>query len=327
MREGRPYLVAAVLLVLAAPTQRAWAAPSGAPSDASEQQRAALYRDGVALANAGRWDDAVKKFRQVIAIRSAPPALFTLGQAEEHLGQLATAERTYERALADARASGTTDVADAAVKAIASLEPRVPRVLIKLTPAASGAAASVDGAAAPLGEPVKVDPGDHAVVVRAPGKLPFESRVHMVEGQSLDLSAALQSEAPAPGPTLLPPPPHDDRPGRFPVGPAVLAGAGVVAGVVGLVVRLGGQSTYDDATQSCGPAGCPSQDIADRANSGRSQMLVGTAFLGIGIAAIAGAGVWWALTPRNSAGSPGTSVGLALSPTRDGTRATFTASF
>ena len=124
-----------------------------------EKQRAALYQDGIALANEGHWEEAVKKFRQVIAIRSAPPALFTLGQAEEHTGELATATHTYERALGDARRSGNGEVAEAAKKALLQLEPRVPRVLVNLALPAAGATATLDGVAVGVGAPGHHEPG------------------------------------------------------------------------------------------------------------------------------------------------------------------------
>jgi hypothetical protein len=306
------------------------------PPAGSEDQRAILYKEGVDLANAGHWDEAVKRFRQVVAIRSAPPALFTLGQAEEHLGELATAERTYERALTDARSAGASDVADAAQKALSAVEPRVPRVVMKLAKSVDGATATIDGAAVTFGEPKKVNPGSHAVAAQAPGRRSFEARIRLTEGQSIDVPVALEPEAPAPsvvppaaapeqGPAPSPPPPAPGAARSFPVGPVILGGAGLIAGVVGVVVRLGGQSSYDNANNQCTP-GCPNQQVVDDGNSARSQMLLGTVVLGVGIAAVVGAGVWWAVTPSHPS-SASAKAGFGLVPTRDGARASFVGTF
>src|SRR5450631_3529256 len=77
--------------------------PSAVASGDPEARRSALYRDGVSFADAGRWEEAVAKFREVVAIRSAPPALFTLGQAEEHVGRYVSAKRAYAKAQSDAQ--------------------------------------------------------------------------------------------------------------------------------------------------------------------------------------------------------------------------------
>ncbi len=331
MRPARAALVCAALAGASLCTPRNAGAPAAASAD--EERRAALYREGVDLANGGRWEEAVKKFREVVAIRSAPPALFTLAQAEEHVGQLATAERTYERALVDARTSGATDVASAAQKSLAAIEPRVPRVIVRLAAPTPGASVTLDAGPVKLGEPTKVDPGDHAIAGRAPGKQPFDTKVHLAEGQSLDVAVVLEAipppppppPAPAPTPPPAPPPAPETKEttssGHFPVGPVILGGAGIAAGVVGLVVRLTGQSSYDSASAQCGPAGCPTQQAVDDGNSARTQILVGTVVLGVGVAAVVGAGVWWALTPRPPAGETSAGVSFGVAPEIGGARA------
>ena len=297
------------------------------PHPADEKQRAALYQDGIAFANEGRWEEAVKKFRQVIAMRSAPPALFTLGQAEEHTGELATATHTYERALGDARRSGNGEVAEAAKKALLQLEPRVPRVLVNLALPAPGATATLDGVAVSIGTPATTNPGDHAVAVTAPGRIPFASKLHLAEGQTFEVSAVLATEArpipPRPEPSLVSPAPPE-RSSHVPIGPVVVGGIGVAAVVVGLVVRLGSQSSYDSARSQCEADACSSEALVDKGNEARNQMIAGTAVLGAVAAALVGAGTWWALAPRHRTDS---AVGFAIVPTSGGARASVGGSF
>ena len=67
----------ALPMVLLAGPARAENQGAASPG-AREQERTALYKEGVALAEAGRWAEALTKFEGVVAIRSAPRALIAL---------------------------------------------------------------------------------------------------------------------------------------------------------------------------------------------------------------------------------------------------------
>jgi hypothetical protein len=312
MRGIREVFLGLILVLLCGHSASA-ETPEGSPE---EVRRAALYREGIALADAGRWKDAVQRFREVVAIRSAPPALFTLAQAEEHLGELATAERTYERTLSEARAAGITNVADAAKTSLSAIEPRVPRIIVRVPIGVENPTAMIDGATAPLDEPVKVNPGDRFVSVSAPGRAPFRSTLHVAEGESRNVLANL----PPISSRGLPPPPtaSDGQPTAraIPLVPIVLGGAGIVAGAVGLTARLVGQSRYDNATASCPGGVCPSGPAgtadAANANAARTVVITGTVLLGVGGAALASAAIVWLVQPR-TAQSPALRAGLSFS--------------
>jgi len=293
-----------------------------------EEERTALYKQGVALADAGRWAEAVQKFQQVVAIRSAAPALFTLGQAEEHVGHLARAAADYEKALAGATAASNQDVAAASQKALDAVNPRVPRVVVRLgTNDEADAEATLDGASVALGSPARVDPGEHQIVVRGSGGRAFERKVSLAEGQSVEVLVAFEREAPvAPPVSTAPPAPEAPSSGSsFPVGPAALAAVGLAAGIAGFLVRTDGETTYNNANASCTNGQCGAQSTVDSGNAGRSRMILGTAVLSGGIAAFAGAGVWWLL--GSSSSSSGAKVGVALSPVQGGARASIAARF
>ena len=81
------------VMLIASPTFAQ--SPASPPStDSREEERTALYREGVALAEAGKWHEALEKFQAVVAIRSAPAALIALATAQENSGKLAHAART-----------------------------------------------------------------------------------------------------------------------------------------------------------------------------------------------------------------------------------------
>src|SRR5262245_16871793 len=93
------------------------------PDEAIERERTGLYKEGVALAEAGRWGEALERFQHVVAIRSAPRALMALAAAEEHVGRLVSAKRTYGKARDDARAEKDDALTTKADAALVALEP------------------------------------------------------------------------------------------------------------------------------------------------------------------------------------------------------------
>jgi len=332
------HLAMASAILCACPATRALAdepQPGVAPEGNDEARRSALYREGIQLADAGRWSEAVMRFRQVVAIREAPQALYTLGQAEEHAGLLATAARTYERALASARSSGTSDVARAAAAALSAVEPRIPRIVVTLETPTQGATATVDGVQAAIGDPVRVDPGEHLVSVVAPDRQSSTTVVRIAEGQILRVGKTLgpaqsstPSTPPTPEPVVTAAPPPERPPAKkhapFPMVPVLVAGVGVAAGVGGLVLRLVGQSRYDDASRNCPGGVCARSSDMEAGNEGRGQIIIGDVLLGVGGAMVAGAAVLWFLDSRHASDS---GVHASVQPYRDGAFASLSGRF
>jgi hypothetical protein len=310
MRSG-PALVCAALVTLQLGTPLARTAlaadpPPGAADPAREHERGALYQQGVELAAAGKWSEAVERFRKVVEIRASPKVLYTLGEAEEHAGQLAAAKGHYTASVAAARAGGVRDVADAADEALRRIAPRVPHVTVRLDDRAAHARGSdtrvtIDSRSVPLETSIDVDPGPHEVRVEAAGVPPFVRDVQLAEGQSEDVVVGALERPPAatapPSPVATP---AADEHRTSPLIPAAVGAAGLVAGVVGLVIRLGGQSDYDAASAKCSGGVCPSDDVAAAGNGGRNKMIAGTVVMGVGGAVAAVGVVWWALSFRSS---------------------------
>jgi hypothetical protein len=309
---------ARALLILAAVGTTASMAtaqtPSGAPAD-HEQERAALYQEGLDLADAGRWSDALDRFRRVVEIRPAPKALFTLAQAEEKVGKLGAAQRTYLQALASAHVAEDAAVVRASEEALRSIDPRVPRLTIRLNaPPSAGRSevrAAIDGGQVTIGEPVPLDAGEHEVRVEQTGARAFFARVTLAERQRLEVTAALELEQSRPGdaarpspnpPVPVPPSPSVEHrtPSKAWVGPFLLGAFGVAATATGLIVRFAAKSSYDGARAQCPDGNCPRPDLRDDGNSARSLMIAGTWGAGVGLAALAGAGAWWFFSARDA---------------------------
>jgi hypothetical protein len=296
-----------------------------------EAERAALYEEGVKLAGVGRWSEAVERFRQVVAIRSAPRARFTLGEAEEKSGKLASAKASYALALEEARATGDEQAAGAAGGALAAIERRVPRVMMRLSVGVAGARASVDGREVPLGDkPVELDPGEHRVVASAPGREPFEQMVSVVEGKTTELTVRLDpvraagageggagAAQPIPGRSGQGGPSRDTS--GPPAGAWVLGATGLAATAVGVALYVTGQRSYDDAAGYCTAGGCSAPEHADDGNAARGQMIAGDVVMAVGIGALVGAGLWWAAAAGSApAAEQPAQARLGLGVSRDG---------
>jgi len=103
--------------------------------------------------------------------------------------------------------------------------------------------------------------------------------------------------------TPPPPPPDSGDKGRSRSAvPLVVAGAGGVLAVVGVVVLAGGISKENDAEEACPQrVGC-ADPIAEKGNEGRTQQRTGGIVLGIGVAAAAGGLVWYFVSAPSGGG-------------------------
>jgi hypothetical protein len=321
-RGARGRLAACTFVVVAVVCSAAVARAQGeGASSPDEARRTALYKEGFDAATAGRWAQARDRFAAALAIRSSPKVLFSLAQAEEQLGQLATAGRDYGRALDGAKAAGEADVASAAQNARAALEPRVPtvRIVVQGTP---GATAKLDDQPVAVGTPVPLDPGAHRVVISAPGMRDAQATVAISERQRLDVPVRLEVAGADTTPTTASPtaspdaaPAGDDasRPeaahGAFPwrtVG-LVAAGAGIVTLGVGSYFGIEAKSKNDQSnTSGCNGNNC-TQAAAQIRRDAISAGNVSTAlFVAGGVLAAAGIVVW--LVAPSSEGGTGVSV-------------------
>src|SRR3954466_7796473 len=118
--RGRFFAVAAGMLAMSAVASPALGQAETRPTAVREEERTALYQEGLALAETGRWEDALSKFEKVVAIRSAPRALFALARAEEKSGRWTRAKRTYVKTQTEAEAAQESKLVEEATGALRS---------------------------------------------------------------------------------------------------------------------------------------------------------------------------------------------------------------
>jgi hypothetical protein len=182
------------------------------------------------------------------------------------------------------------------------LERRAPHLTLVLPSAAPrGTVVTRDGtviADALLGVELPIDPGDHLLVVKAPGRAERTQRIQIAEGERLRVALTYEDTALS-GPSAQPPPraqpaapatPRREAPSRTgrTLGYAAL-GVGAAALAVGAVT---GALTFSRAATvhaHCSDAACDLEG-KDAADSGRVFGVVSTIAFGVGVVS-AGTGI------------------------------------
>lgn len=248
----------------------------------------ALFDAARDLMEKGRYAEACPKLADSQRLDPGIGTLLNLGRCYAANGQTASAWATYREAAAAARAEGQAEREALARDQAGKLEPKLTRVVIRVSDAAATAGVVVkrDGQELPRslwGIPTPIDPGEHTLEAGAPGKLPHQATFDARgEGTTLEVEVPELSDAPsaassqssqqtpegAPAPVNPPARLADSSPAlpssggtRRWLGYAV-GGVGVAAGVTGVIFGLKGYGQDQDARALCKdtPDACPSID-------------------------------------------------------------------
>ncbi len=278
-------------------------APSTARAQASAAE--ALFKDGRTALAAGDLETACARFR---ASDEADPAAGTkanLAECEERRGRVATAWELYRTVL------GQIPPTDPRVpllkQRIDALDPRLPRLVIKLAAGAPPDTTVRDGDAllgtGAFGVPLPLDPGVHHLTVTASGRAaqPFEVTLTMGKTETIEVAPGEKSGGGGASP-----------------GPWIVGGVGAAALVVGAVTGglvLQKKSAFDATVHMCAVGGKQTECTTAAGASARSAIdtlgPVTTVALVAGGAAVAGAAIWLGVRRR---GSTTVRVGVAPAP-------------
>lgn len=321
-----------------------------------------LFNAAKALLDAGQDADACAKFAE--SKRLAPGLGVTLYLADcyERIGRTASAWTEFRSAegLARQRNDRRADVAKGRAQ---TLEPNLNRLTITVAPTIPQAGLQIlrDGVAITSDEwglAVPVDPGDHAIVVLAPGHpqrtfpahVGPENRTAIVRIDRLDDNPA-PIPAPEPAPVAGPAPAATPEPPSAPLsaspipGPAPpagdgtqpssdgarrwlglgVAGAGVIGVGIGAAFGLVAKSKLNQSND--GPCDsrdrCTSSGLSLRQDASHAATISDVSFVVGGVAIAAGIAVY-VTAPR---GAPSTGLVIAPAPTAGGFGAIARASF
>lgn len=182
------------------------------PADETTAAQAQFY-EARALMGDGRYHEACPKLEESLRLDHGIGTEYNLADCREHIGEIASAWAGFSRVAAQAQAAGQKEREKIARQRAQALEPRLPWLVVQVPRAIEGLEVRRDGALLPdtaYGTSVPVDPGEHVVVVTAPGKRPWRTRVRAEEGRTttVEVPEDLPSEPVAltPPPAVAPPP-------------------------------------------------------------------------------------------------------------------------
>jgi serine/threonine-protein kinase len=318
-----------VLLAALFPSRAAAADPPLLSLDLDPRAVAAeaLFDQGRRLSGAGRYAEACARFIDSERLDHGVGTLLNLADCYEKNGQTASARAGFRAVVAAAIAEQQPDRERIAWDREIALLPTLARLTI--TPPRSGlppgSEVHRDGILlhrALWGAPVPVDPGDHVIVVSAPGKVDYATTVHVPRQAAITITAripALRSRpAPppvAPAPVLAPPPSRHPRAtaGLVLMG---LSGAGVAVGTIFGVRALG---LKGDAGPHCKNDSCDEVGTSLRADAGVAGTASSIAFAASAATLAAGLVLYVTAPPRSgitvSAGLSGRTVRFAVGAT------------
>jgi tetratricopeptide (TPR) repeat protein len=323
--RARVILKAATFLLLCSPAA-IWAQDAVTVAEG-------LFREGVELLRRGSVDEACDKLAESQRLDPSSGTLLNLADCHEQQGKTATAWAEFLAASRLASAQGRPERAAEAKRRAQLLEPNLARLKLVLSEALPGTTVQLDNVtleSSALGSRIPVDPGEHDVVIAAPGYQPITLKVTIAEreAQTLSVPRLERQRAQATAGADRPPRPGS-RPGQAPEassGPPVtgyvIGGAGLVALGAGGVFALLARSAYADAEAGCpSHTGCSTNAMQLR-DKAETRANIATVGVGVGLVAVT-AGVVLLLTHSETEARPHaarTTVRLSpvVSPTATG---------
>jgi hypothetical protein len=267
-----------------------------------------LFREGRALMESGRIDEACRKFAESQRLDPSSGTLINLAACHEKQGRTATAWAEYLAAARIATTQGKHDRVEEAKRLAAQLEPELSYLTVVVSKPVAGLEVrrgDVKLEANSLGSKIPTDPGTHEITVSAPGHEPVTLSVTLAakgDQQTITVPALVEAKDAA----VPPAQPHvassgtTTTPADQPTGAVrhdagqgsgrtlglIVGGAGIVAIGVGATFGLLSMSSYDEAEERCpSRAGCD-QDALDLRDEADVRANVANVGIGVGVAAL-----------------------------------------
>lgn len=315
--------VAAAVLASALPV-----AAQSSPTDKAAAE--ALFDDGKRLMVQGQYAQACSKLEQSQRIDPGIGTLLYLAECYEKGGRTASAWATFREAASAARAAGQNDRARAGQQRADKLEAGLSKLTLVVAPENNeipGLEISRGGSAisrALWNIPVPVDPGEHVIEARAPGRKTFSQAVRVgdqaatatlrVPPLEVDASAPAPVEATAP-PVTPGAPDATSSVGTVAEGSVeadvadgssqrtvalIVGGAGILGLGVGTVFGLRAISKNSDAEEGCNEQNqCPA-DAEELTDQAKSAAMISNIGFGLGAAALVGGAILYFTAPDDA---------------------------
>ena len=162
-----------------------------AQSPSADSTAADLFDEAVLLRNAGKWKPACEKFAASQKLAPARGTLLNIAECHERYGDIASAWTAYGE-LADLAAAASDDERlEIARRRMRDLEPRLPRIVIKVKGASPpGLVIKLDGVevgGSVIGSSVPVDSGKHRISAAARDHQPWWTEIEVKERESIEV--------------------------------------------------------------------------------------------------------------------------------------------
>jgi hypothetical protein len=274
-----------------------WSAVALAEPTAADKALATqLFKDGRKLVDEGHISEGCRKLEESQRLDAGGGTLLNLALCHEKEGRTATAWAEFTEALGIARRDGRPQRIEIAQTHIASLEPLLSHLVVRVPPSTDVPELEIvrDGSKLPRaawGTSMPVDPGEHVIEASAPGKVAFR-QVLMVQPASADavVTVPVLTDAPMVRPmpqvqlAVVPSPATGGS--RAPAWVAMAFGAvGLGAGTYFGLSAISKQKTADKSCGAnlCDDAGATANDQAIRfANFATVGFVVGAVGVGLG---------------------------------------------
>jgi Tfp pilus assembly protein PilF len=215
-----------MVLALCAP---AVAAPKKTEQTAEQKEADRHFKSGVALYKEAKYAEALAEFERAYEIAPHPLVLYNIATCHRELSHYGEAVKYYQRFLSE----GKDKVAPARLKEaqteLDGVLARIARLTVTIK-GGEGATVILDGnelGTMPIEGPLIVPPGEHRIVVRAPGKNDAERSLRVASGDEVEVTLQLTDAPKAPPVESLQtereagPPPPPPGPKHFQLGAAV----------------------------------------------------------------------------------------------------------
>jgi tetratricopeptide (TPR) repeat protein len=310
-----------LFFLLALPAPEAVAQPR---VDDAQARAARLFQEALLDYDRGDLETAIQKLEQAQAAAPHPTVLYNLAQFFETAGRTAEACRAFERYLAAVGSTIEPERAQAVQAKVAALRQRLASLRIDVSPA--GAVVQVDAGPHEADGELLVEPGPHRVDVTSDGFEALRLDLRVLAGESRHLVLHLRPLAPGaaiPSTSSTSPAPKATRPAGAAAARSsslrgwamVTAGSSLVlAGSAALLHVLNAARADDwrdrdralDAVVPAARGDAYWRARADNAELGRSLRHVDGLelglFIGAGVLAATGAGLWLS-APHTASGS------------------------
>lgn len=316
-------LVAVVCMIVPFRAALAQDAPAVvAPPAAQAEQAQQAFLRGSAMLDQHNAAGALVEFDQAIALVDSPNARLYRARALTILGRYADAVEAYERTARDAEVRARTEARfaptrSAALEEMRRIEPRVARVIVRVTEMPPGLRLRVAGRDVPLdqvGNAVVVEPGSVEVVAEAPGRPPRRQIVDARVGRPVTVQLAIAESASA---ASAPLPTGDSTASgarRVPTVFLVASIASLGVGALGYGLSVGffaaASARYQQLERDCGASPCP-ESLRGAVDEGRSLQTATNALFVLGTVGVLAGG---ALLTVGLVRSRRTEAAVAITP-------------